>query len=252
MHKNRLRAESFGNVAERYDCFRPRYPDVLLDALLDGRSARVLDVGTGTGIAAVQLAGRGVSVLGVEPDPRMAAVARSHGLEVEVATFEGWDPDGRRFDLLVAAQAWHWVHPERGAEKAATVLDAGSRIALFWNFGDFPPELRDVLAPIYAHLAPEIASHTAKAGGGHSNVERAVAGIVRTAAFEHPRVRAFPWTQRYDAAGWRAMLGTHSDHLTMVAERRERLLDAVEEAIDAHGGSLAMPYETVLVEARGR
>ena len=40
---------------------------------------------------------RGCDVRGVEADPRMADVARSHSLAVEVAKFEEWDPGGRLF-----------------------------------------------------------------------------------------------------------------------------------------------------------
>jgi len=52
----------------------------------------VLDVGCGTGIAARQFQAAGCRVLGVDPDARMAGLARRSGLEVQVATFETWDP----------------------------------------------------------------------------------------------------------------------------------------------------------------
>ena len=250
MHENRLRAKSFGAVAERYDRVRPRYPAALIDALVASRPQRVLDVGCGTGIAAALLAARGASVLGVEPDPRMAAVARSHGLEVEVASFEDWEPDGRHFDVVVAGQAWHWVEPARGAAKAAAVLEHGGRIGLFWNFGDLPPALRDLFVPIYERLAPDLENYAVRLGSGHASVEAAVAGIAASGDFEAPLVRVFPWTERYDAAGWCELLATHSDHLTMPAARRDRLLDAVDQAIASVGGSLVMPYEATLVEAR--
>ncbi|MFC4033133.1 hypothetical protein ACFO3J_16795 [Streptomyces polygonati] len=44
-------------------------------------------------------------MLGVEGDERMAEVARSHGVEVEVGAFETWDDAGRRFDLVTCADA---------------------------------------------------------------------------------------------------------------------------------------------------
>jgi SAM-dependent methyltransferase len=82
-----------------------------VDDLAALRPARVLDVGCGTGKAAGARAGRGLVAPGVEPDARMAEVARGHGLAVEVATFEAWEPAGRRFDLLTFADSWHWVAP---------------------------------------------------------------------------------------------------------------------------------------------
>src|SRR6516162_9826685 len=95
-HQQRQVAESFGTNAERHDRTRPRYPDALVErivATIPGRE--VLDVGVGTGIAARQLQAAGCRVLGVDPDARMAGVARQTGVEVEVAAFEAWESAGR-------------------------------------------------------------------------------------------------------------------------------------------------------------
>ena len=98
-HTNRTRAQSFGSDARAYDRVRPGYPPELIDDLVaDGRRA-ALDVGCGTGKAARLLQARGVEVLGLEIDPRMAEVARGHGVPVVVTAFESWDADGESFDL---------------------------------------------------------------------------------------------------------------------------------------------------------
>ena len=154
LFNERARAESFGNVAELYDRARPSYPPALIDALLESRPRRVLDVGCGTGIAGALLAARGCKVLGVEVDPRMAALARRRGLNVEVAALEQWDAAERKFDLAICAQAWHWIEPRAGLARIAQVLPAGARIGLFWNFGDLPETVAARLGPIYARLEP--------------------------------------------------------------------------------------------------
>ena len=69
---------------------------------------------------------------------RVADYARAQGFTVEVGTLEDWDPAGRRFDLVVAGQAWHWVNPHAGATKALSVLRPGGRIGLFWNWARHP------------------------------------------------------------------------------------------------------------------
>ncbi|NBH03371.1 class I SAM-dependent methyltransferase, partial [Amycolatopsis sp. SID8362] len=105
-HEARRIAESFGIDAERYDRARPPYPRELVTAVRAASPGPdLLDVGCGTGIEARQLAAAGCRVLGVDPDPRMAAFARDKGTDVEVATFEEWDPAGRAFDAVVAGQA---------------------------------------------------------------------------------------------------------------------------------------------------
>ncbi len=106
------------------------------------------------GIAARQFAAAGCRVLGVDPDPRMAGLARQSGLEVEVATFEAWDPAGRVFDAVIAGQAWHWVDPAVGAVKAAQVLRPGGRLAVFWNTFQPPPGLGQAFARVYHQVMP--------------------------------------------------------------------------------------------------
>ncbi|TMD83661.1 MAG: class I SAM-dependent methyltransferase, partial [Chloroflexi bacterium] len=110
-YENRRRAESFGADAERFDRTRPSYPAAMVDDLLASTPSRVLDVGCGTGKVARLFLAKGREVLGVEPDSRMVRVARSHGIQVEVSTFEAWEPAHRLFDLVVSGQAWHWVDP---------------------------------------------------------------------------------------------------------------------------------------------
>src|ERR1700744_1458217 len=93
------RSTLFAQQAEAYDRFRPDYPEAVIDELLGAVSAGldVLDVGCGTGIASRQIAQRGAKVLGVELAPRMAEIARRHGIDVELAAFEGRDAAGRPF-----------------------------------------------------------------------------------------------------------------------------------------------------------
>src|SRR2546421_3734106 len=111
-HKARSMAESFGTDPQRYDRARPGYPDALVARIVDASPGPdVLDVGCGTGIEARQFRAAGCTVLGVEPDARMADFARGSGFAVEVARFEDWDPAGRIFDAVVAGTAWHWIDP---------------------------------------------------------------------------------------------------------------------------------------------
>ncbi len=250
LHDERSRAESFGAVAAQYDRVRPSYPSALIDALLATGPRHALDIGCGTGIAGRLLAARGCSVLGVEVDARMAAVAQGRGLDVEVTRFEDWDPRGRRFDLAISAQAWHWIDPRAGARVAAEALREGGRLAVFWNFGEPPSALRELLARIYARLGPGVENYSVLFGHRDARIETTIEGIAAARRFEAAEVERFSWSQRYDTAAWLAQLGTHSDHRALAPERRERLLAAVAEAIDSLGGSFEMGYETVLVGAR--
>ena len=76
-------AESFGADAALYDRARPRYPAALIEAIVASAPGReILDVGCGTGITSRQFQQAGCRVLGVDVDERMAAYARSTGVDV--------------------------------------------------------------------------------------------------------------------------------------------------------------------------
>ena len=248
---DRARAESFGSVAELYDRVRPSYPSQLIDALLVGGPRSAVDVGCGTGIATALLTARGCQVLGVEVDERMAELARAKGIEVEVAAFELWDPAGRMFDLVTAAQSWHWVEPEVGTAKAAAALRPGGRICAFWNIGIPPPHVREWMTPIYQRLEPGIENRSIVLGSAEPGALGTphVAALAASTEFGTVSNAIFAWTMTYSTAGWIDELNTHSDHQALPPERRERLLAAVSEAIDANGGSFEMHYDAVLISA---
>jgi len=249
LNEDRARALSFGADPARYDRARPTYPVELVDFLTAGRSD-VIDVGCGTGIAARLFAERGASVLGIEPDTRMAAFARQTGLAVEEAQFEDWDPAGRTFDLLIAAQSWHWVDPTRGAEGAATVLRPAGRIGLFWNVANHQPDMRSALDDEYRRLGLDIDQHSVVLGrGSDDRFPRALDGLRRAGAFASIEQREFHWVKEYTKATWLDHLPTHSDHQTLPLEQLSALLANLGEAIDQQGGTLTVDYRTVLITA---
>lgn len=133
LHEDRARAESFGVDAERYDRLRPTYPPELIGWLTGGAPGTAIDVGCGTAQVARLLLDAGWEVMGVEPDERMAAVARRNCVPVATARFEDWVPAVRDVDLVCSGQAWHWVDPAVGCARAAEVLRPGGRLAVFWN-----------------------------------------------------------------------------------------------------------------------
>jgi SAM-dependent methyltransferase len=246
----------FGQQAEAYDRFRPSYPDAVIDEVLGrGRILDVLDVGCGTGIAARQMAERGANVLGVELAPRMAEIARGHGLTVEVAAFEGWDAAGRTFDRVTSAQAWHWLDLPVATAKAASVLRPGGMLCLIWNAGSPPDELADALEEAYASVVPPgghrlfrgyAADRSSDVKTGLDSEMEAISGAPD---FGAPKERWFPWTRTYQRDEWLDQLVSRSDHAALEPMLRARLFDAIGAAIDDHGGSFVMNFETVLITA---
>ncbi|MDQ2708893.1 MAG: class I SAM-dependent methyltransferase [Actinomycetota bacterium] len=253
LHQQRKVAESFGADAERYDRTRPRYPDAMVErivAVCPGRE--VLDVGTGTGIAARQLQAAGCQVLGVEPDARMADLARQFGLEVEVAKFEDWDPAGRAFDAVIAAQAWHWIDPITGAAKAAQALRPGGRLAVFWNAFQPPPEVDEAFSAVYRRVMPDSPIYQLGMAGPDSWsawLTKAADAIQQAGAFGDPEQWRFGWDRPYTRDEWLDQVPTFGGHSQVPPATLQELLTGIGAAIDAMGGSFTMHYTALVLTA---
>jgi SAM-dependent methyltransferase len=250
LHDDRRRAGSFGDDAEQYDRARPTYPAPLIDDLLDDRTHDVLDVGCGTGKVGRLFAERGRNVLGVEPDERMAVVARRHGLIVELATFETWDARDRTFDLVVAGQTWHWVEPDAGARKAAAVLRPHGRAAAFWNRSVLPDGVKGEFEAVYQRLAPDKWESILIGNIGDSRFSATADSFRRTGSFGHPQIRTYTWSTSFTREQWLDLLPTHSDHRTLPPARLAALSDAIGDTITRLGGRFDVTFETVVVSAR--
>jgi SAM-dependent methyltransferase len=245
LHNDRERAESFGSVAAAYDRFRPSYPDGLISDLVGLGPERVLDVACGTGKVAVPLLACGLAVLGVEADPKMAAIARTHGLFVEEAKFEEWDDGGRTFDLITCGQGWHWIDTEVADEKAARLLNPGGTLALFWNRDYFDQDLREELDRVYAEQAPELAG----SDRGHTD-EPFVEHLRAIGKFASVRTEVYRWTTTIDTEDLVGRTATYSDHINLPDEPRAGLLDAIRGVIDGRGGTVPVHFKTYAIFAR--
>ncbi len=254
-HEDRARAEGFGAVAEAYDRARPSYPPAMVADLLADGPAAIIDVGCGTGKAGRLFLGAGRTVLGVEPDPRMAAVARTHGLDVEIGTFETWDAAGRRFDLLVSGTAWHWVDPVRGAAKAAEVVRPGGRFAAFWSDLRHTAEVRSVFERVYGRHAPGllasswILTDVDVLDLSDDPADLALAAGPWTGVVPGARTW-YPWTETYSPEAWVELASTQSDHRLLGADLLSELGRELRDALEALGHPIEVEYRTGLLTAR--
>lgn len=254
-HRHRRVAESFGTDAERYDRTRPHYPDAMVERIVAAiPGTDVLDVGIGTGMEARQFRAAGCEVLGVEPDARMADFARRGGVEVEVATFEAWDPAGRDFDAVVAGQSWHWVDAVAGAAKAARVLRPDGRLAAFWNAAQPPPEVEEAFIAVYRREVTDspfdLRSMPTRALDGYQALfARAIDGIRQVGGFGDPEQWQFDWELTYTKEEWLDQLPTQGTLTWLPPDKVAKVVEGVGAAVDALGGSFTMSYATVAVVA---
>jgi SAM-dependent methyltransferase len=251
----------FGSVAEQYDRARPGYSEVVVDDVFTyGDLVRpvVLEIGSGTGKATVAFAARADTLLGLEPDPEMAKVARQRcagltNVEFESTTFEGWPPASDEFDLVISAQAWHWVDPGIGYPKAAAVLRPGGTLALMWHRSMWPDgALRTALVVAYETVVPGFLANTPTFPGLFlSGADRRRPGeIEATGLFVDVAAHQHHWNEEYSTADYLELLSTQSDHVLFDGETRARLFEGVSAVLDSAGGRVRVPYVTHVFLAR--
>lgn len=233
----------FGEDARTYDRVRPEYPSDAIEhvvTLVDTR--RALEVGAGTGKATTAVARAGLQLVCLEPSPAMAEVLeakRLPGVSVERTTFESWPPGETRFDLVFAAQSWHWVDRETGYAKAAAMLRPGGAFALIWNL---PVRRHHGFEEVYARWAPHILAEQddrVKRRDSHDWL-----ADMADAGFDHLEKRSWSWSTVMTAEAYRDLCSTYSDHMMIPIETRRSLLDALAEAVSERGGTVTQDYTT--------
>jgi SAM-dependent methyltransferase len=124
---------------ERYDRYRPRPPEALLDLLpsLAGvaRLRDVVDLGSGTGLSTRFWSAQAEEVIGVEPNEAMRAFAEqaTEASNVRYVDGSGYDTGLRDAcaDVVTAAQSLQWMRPERVFPEVRRILRRGGILCAY-------------------------------------------------------------------------------------------------------------------------
>jgi len=150
------RTTVFGDYADEYSRLRPDYPDSVFESIvshcqaanselnlnpLSDMPAQALDLGTGTGRAALKLHNAGFIVTAAEPDVGMLQQARRNLADCRFINFMNVPAENtgfahNRFDCVTCFQAWHWVDNTAGLAEVRRVLRDNGRFLVAWNDRD--------------------------------------------------------------------------------------------------------------------
>ena len=152
----------FSDRVEDYVKYRPNYPALAIDQILEGLAPPsqliAADIGAGTGISTRQLAERGVNVIAIEPNAAMRDAGRNaistdttskdatstdatsteskYLVEWKDGTAQVTNLPDASVDLITCFQAFHWFDPEPTLLEFRRILKDSGRLAVIWNNRD--------------------------------------------------------------------------------------------------------------------
>ncbi len=235
-------ATSFGPAADIYERGRPGYPAAALDWLLPPHRPRVVDLGAGTGKLTRQIRDRGLQVTAVDPSDGMLAQLRRSvpGVEAVLGSAEALPLPDASADVVLVAQAWHWVDEARAVPEVARVLAPGGRLGLIWNFRDESAGWVRRLGDIIGRPAddPRHAGSPARIGPPFGPAETAL----------------FTWTDVLGPERLIDMVASRSSIILLPPDERAAVLGEVRRLIATHPElvgrtEFTLPYITECVRA---
>ena len=150
----------FNQYAEDYFKFRPYLPTFVGDALSKNlnSSARVLEIGCGTGQATKSLANHSFSLTAIDIGGELIKYAKRHDFgklrtDFQHTSFEDFESKNFEYDLIFSSMAFHWLDYKFAYKKAASLLKEDACLALINIKRNYPENLRSVLDSVYKRFS---------------------------------------------------------------------------------------------------
>jgi SAM-dependent methyltransferase len=251
-------APDFNSIASLYDSARPGYPAALfsdLKALCKlKRTARVLEVGCGTGQATKSLAAYGYSVEAIDRGPALVSIAKKrlagfHNVHFTVKPFDQFRSRPSSFDLIVFPTSFHLLEAPASYRQIRSLLKSGGSAAFLWNLLSVEtssPGFHDSLHTLYTRCVPKLQPPyfpVRKASGVDSKLRE----LKDTGLFDPIFVKRYEWQLTCDASHYFDLLQTYFDHSLVSLEEKSYLADQLYGLVrDRFDGKVVQGYRTAL------
>lgn len=250
----------FSGRAENYTRYRPGYPREVLHFLERrgtlSRNSVVADVGSGTGMLSALFLEDGYRVFGIEPNREMRQAAE--GLLGGNPLFESVDGAAedttladQSVDLIVVANALHWVEQDAARAEFSRVVRPGGRVAIVWNVS------RESGTPFREAYADLISTYKTNGGaGGAREVYEMTEAFFDDGSGGRPgyETASFPYSQVLDLEGLKGLVLSSSSMPALGQSGSQEMLRDLEKVFRSYesGGEVVMEYEVSLYCGRLR
>jgi SAM-dependent methyltransferase len=199
----------FGRAAGDYAAHRQGFPASLFDRLerlgVVFQGSNALDVGTGTGLFARDMALRGATVTGIDPSQELLAEAEKANASAAspIRYIQGVAEDtglpSSHFDIVSAATCWHWFDRARAAREAARLTGpAGFLLICHLDWWRGTSGIVDMTADVTRRFNPD----AARAGAANTFQHPSWLADLRSAGFSTIDVLGYTTALRYSIEGW--------------------------------------------------
>jgi SAM-dependent methyltransferase len=244
-------AVEFGATTTQYNEYRATYPAELFERLeargVPRPDERVLDVGTGTGFFGAELATDTVDVVGADIDREMLQQTQdTHAGESTIACVQADAANlpfrSASFDVVTAAQCWHWFARDAAASEAYRVLvPGGSLIITHFDWLPLPGNVVEATEELVLEMNPEWPL------SGGTGFYEAWPADVYAAGFEDVETFTFDVAVPYSHHRWRGRMQASAGVAASLCEEDarefdERLASLLESEFPAE--SLRIPHRS--------
>jgi ubiquinone/menaquinone biosynthesis C-methylase UbiE len=250
----------YSQVAEAYDRTRPRYPSSIMARMQTVAelqpNKKVLEIGSGPGIASLELAKLGVQMVCLEPSLPACELARRKCAEYPDVkfintTFEEWELDSQQFDVVIATTSFHWITPGIRTQKTAAALKENGLLILLWNTPPQPSyEVFQGLIDIYQAHTPDLAKYE-EYQDYQANLGQMGQEVIDSGYFKDLMQEQIITQVTHNADDYLTLLSTLSPYIKLTEQQRATLFAQLKQRLESnYGNQLKLSYLSMMQIAR--
>jgi len=247
----------FNQMANYYDKYRPSYPQEIIDIFISkanlSSGSNLLEIGAGSGKATELFTGRNFNMLCIEPGAGLIKIGNAkfeaENFTFHQARFEECKLSAESFDVVFAAQAFHWIPQPQGFEKCAYILKKRGYLAPFWNmYITYDNELDNELLAIsakYGGFADFLSIENCE-----NRINSIASEIENSGLFSKPEIVRSLWKQTYTADEYYGFVLTGNLFVQKSSEEKQEAYEDLKQLAEKYGGKIERPYLCVLYLAQ--